>query len=158
MDALKTLNPQPRLTILITDSCGTQLPPAQAAIAPAAAAPPTDLLFYLLFQSRGTIDMNSAAPGKEAFYWPVNSPKGGGFLTRAFWNTSVYGKGASWLDFFNQVDQTARRTGNPPACLFNSAGPPVEKSLPESGLSGTQLATSLPGLTAPVGVPAVFPQ
>ncbi len=122
-----------QLRVLISDSCAvyTGSPPVWPRIE--AEPYPTQVLFRLLLTTTGEISVNAAIPGKSAYYYPSRTDDGGGFFTRAFVYTSVYGqvpatltgKEADWLPFLREVSSRARLSaGQPPACSFDRLGRP----------------------------------
>ncbi len=134
MDGLrKKTNASSQLRVLISDSCAvyTGSPPVWPRIE--AEPYPTQVLFRLLLTTTGEISVNAAIPGKSAYYYPSRTDDGGGFFTRAFVYTSVYGqvpatltgKEADWLPFLREVSARARLSpGQPPACSFDRTGRP----------------------------------
>jgi|GEM_PF-1924006 len=81
LNAMRAKNP--RLTVLITDSCGNIIPEPDPEIAPMLEEPPCpthvnpEILRHLFFRHRGTVNINSAERGKLAFCRPY--PPGGLF-------------------------------------------------------------------------------
>ena len=128
MDGLRkktTTNNQ--LRVLISDSCAvyTGSPPVWPRIE--AEPYPTQVLFRLLLTTTGEISVN-------AYYYPTRNDDGGGFFTRAFVYTSLYGQipatltgtETDWLPFLREVSKRAQLSpGQPPACYFSRNGRPA---------------------------------
>ena len=123
-----------QLRVLISDSCAvyTGSPPVWPRVE--AEPIPSQILFRLLLTTTGEVSVNAAAPGKSAYYYPLRADEGGGFFTRAFVYTSVYGQlppvltgtETDWLPFLREVSARARLgSGQPPACYFQRNGRPV---------------------------------
>jgi hypothetical protein len=128
------------LNLMITDACGEISGRGDLAPLPEAPAGPNWPLWYLIFKTKGNINVNAAVPGRLALYrvqdpgFPQSSH--GGVFTRAFVNQAVFGEPVSsdetgWIKFFRSVSLVSTASSlsvngqlrqQPPAALLSDGG------------------------------------